>query len=139
MSATVTIALSIYTLPFVIDTVTSVPNSVVAIIPFDNILDITLSPKTWCIKISVNAGMSFNKAVTVPAGKALNAASVGANKVNGPGPDNVPSKPQASMATSSVVWSFELATMSFTLLLGRTSIIPTIPADACEPAPIEQS
>ena len=47
--------------------------------------------------------MSFNKAVIVPAGKALNAASVGANKVNGPGPDNVPSKPQASIAVFNVV------------------------------------
>ena len=47
--------------------------------------------------------MSFNKAVTVPAGNKLNAASVGANKVNGPAPDNTPSKEQASIAVFKVV------------------------------------
>jgi hypothetical protein len=31
--------------------------------------------------------MSFNSASKVTGGKALNAASVGANNVNGPGPD----------------------------------------------------
>ena len=97
-----------------IDTVTSVPSNVVAIIPFDNIVDITLSPKTWCFKMSVNVGMSLSSAATVPAGKALNAASVGANKVNGPGPDNVPSNPQALIAVSKVVWSLELVTISYT-------------------------
>ena len=140
ISATVTMALSIYTLPFVsINTVKSVPSNVVAIIPLNNVVDITVSAKTWCFKISVRVGMSFNKAVTVPAGKALNAASVGANKVNVPGADNVPSNPQASIAVSKVVWSLELATMSYTELLGTTSIVPTIPAWAWAPAPIEQS
>ena len=47
--------------------------------------------------------MSFKSAVKVPAGKLLNALSVGANTVNGPVPDNVPSKPHASIAVSSVV------------------------------------
>ena len=39
----------------------------------------------------------------VPAGSALNAASVGANNVKGPGPDNVPSKEHVSTATFNVV------------------------------------
>ena len=46
--------------------------------------------------------MSANNAATVPAGNALNAASVGANKVNGPGPDNVPPKLQAFIANFKV-------------------------------------
>ena len=53
--------------------------------------------------MSVSAGISFNKAVTVPAGKLPNALSVGAKTVNGPDPDNVPSKLHASIAVSSVV------------------------------------
>ena len=62
--------------------------------------------------MSVSAGMSFNNAVTVPAGKLLNALSVGANTVKGPGPDNVPSKPHASIAVSKVVWSNEFEIIS---------------------------
>ena len=42
--------------------------------------------------------MSFNKEATVPAGRLLNAPSVGAKTVNGPGPDKVPSREQAIMA-----------------------------------------
>ena len=48
--------------------------------------------------MSVSVGISFNNAVNVPAGKLLNALSVGANTVNGPAPDNVPSKLHASIA-----------------------------------------
>ena len=47
--------------------------------------------------------MSFNNAVIVPAGSRLNAASVGANSVNGPAPDNTPSNAHASIAVLSVV------------------------------------
>ena len=54
-------------------------------------------------KIFVNNGKSFKSAATVPCGNALNAASVGANNVNGPVPDKVPSNEQASNATLSVV------------------------------------
>ena len=79
---------------------------------FDNIVDITLAPTTWCFKISVNCGISFNNAVTVPAGNKLKAASVGANNVNDPGSDKVPSNPHASIATFKVVWSVEFETIS---------------------------
>ena len=51
----------------------------------------------------------------MPEGKALNAASVGANNVNGPGPDKVPSNEQASTAAFRVVWSGELDTISYTV------------------------
>ena len=47
--------------------------------------------------MSVSAGMSFNNAVTVPAGKFPKKLSVGANTVNGPGPESVPSKLHASI------------------------------------------
>ena len=93
-------------------TVTSVPSKVVTIWPLTNIPDITLSPTTWCSKIFVNNGKSFKSATTVPWGKALNAASVGANSVNGPTPDKVPSNEQASTAVFKVVWSVEFETTS---------------------------
>ena len=51
----------------------------------------------------VNKGRSFNSAANVPVGRALNAASVGANNVNGPGPDKVPPSPQESIAISNNV------------------------------------
>ena len=47
--------------------------------------------------------MSANNAAIVPAGNASNAASVGAKIVNGPVPDNVPARPAAITAASSVV------------------------------------
>ena len=112
-SFTITLALSIKT-PFeLIVTTTSVPFKVVTIWLFDNIVDITLSPTTWWSNILVNCGISFNKAGTVPAGNALNATSVGANNVNGPGPDKVASNEQASIAAFNVVWSVELETISY--------------------------
>jgi hypothetical protein len=79
-------------------TVTFVPNNVVTTCPLDNIPDLTLSASTWCFKIFVKSGRSFNRAVIVPGGRALNAASVGANKVNGPGPCRYADKPQVSIA-----------------------------------------
>ena len=111
-SATITWALSIKTPIELIVTVTSVPSNVVTTWLFDNIVDITLAPTTWCFKISVNVGISANNAVTVPAGNKLNAASVGANNVNDPGSDKTPSKAQASIATFKVVWSEEFETIS---------------------------
>ena len=111
-SATVTCALSINTPLAFIVTVTSVPNSVVTICPFVSIVDITLSATTWCFKISVSWGISFRRAVTVPTGNKLKAASVGANNVNGPGPDKTPSNEHASIAVFSIVWSVELDTIS---------------------------
>ena len=51
----------------------------------------------------VSNGISFNSAGTVPKGRALKAASVGANNVNGPGPDNVASNEHASTAAFKVV------------------------------------
>ena len=54
-------------------------------------------------KIFVSVGISFNKAGTVPEGRALNAASVGANNVNGPAPERATSNPHAFTAASNVV------------------------------------
>ena len=48
--------------------------------------------------MSVSVGRSFKRAVNVPAGNAPKAASVGANKVNGPGPESVASNSQVSIA-----------------------------------------
>ena len=112
ISATVTWALSINT-PFeLIVTVTSSPSKVVTTCPLDNIPDVTLSPTAWCSKILVKVGKSLNNAVNVPWGSALNAASVGANNVNGPGPERTPSNEHVSIAISKVVWSGEVTTIS---------------------------
>ena len=56
-SATVTIALSIYTPDELIVTVTSVPSNVVTTCPFVSIPDMTLSPTTWWSKIFVRRGV----------------------------------------------------------------------------------
>ena len=53
--------------------------------------------------MSVNCGMSFNNAVTVPAGSKLKAASVGANNVSVPGSDKTTSNAHASIAVFKVV------------------------------------
>ena len=118
-SAMVTKALSIYTPVVSIVTTISVPNIVVTICPFVSIVDITLSPATWCNNIPVSCGISFKRAGIVPDGKALNAASVGANNVKGPGPESVPSNEHASTAAFKVAWSDELETMSY-IVFGKT-------------------
>ena len=46
---------------------------------------------------------SWSKASTVPTGSAAKAASVGANTVNGPSPDKVPSRLAAKTAASNVL------------------------------------
>ena len=56
--------------------------------------------------------MSANNASIVPAGSAAKAASVGANTVKGPVPDNVPARPAAITAASRVVCSGLLTMMS---------------------------
>ena len=47
-----------------------------------------------------SCGKSANNASNVTGPKALKAASVGANKVNGPEPESVPPNPQVSIANS---------------------------------------
>ena len=128
ISATITWALSINTPIELMVTVTVVPFNVVTTWLLDNIDDITVAPTTWCFKILVNCGISFNNAATVPAGNKLNAASVGANNVRVPAPDKTPFNEQASIAAFNVVWSVEFETISY-IELGKllTTIVPTIP------------
>ena len=47
-----------------------------------------------------SCGKSANNASNVTGPKALKAASVGANKVNGPGPESYPAKPHVSIPIS---------------------------------------
>ena len=63
---------------------------------------------------------------TVPAGSASNAALVGANTVNGPGPFSVSTRPAALTAATSVVWSLELTALSMMSLVGSIEAPPTI-------------
>ena len=81
--------------------------------PFVNIPDITLSPTTWWSKIFVKRGVLLKTLKSVPP-KAVNAASVGANTVNGPGPDKVASNEHESIAAFKYAWSVELETISYT-------------------------
>src|SRR5580698_4853189 len=62
---------------------------------------------------------------TVPAGSFANAALVGANTVNGPGPFSVSTNPAAFTAATSVVWSAEFTALSIMSLLGYISLPPT--------------
>ena len=94
-------------------TVTSVPNNVVTTWPFVSIPDITLSPTTWWSKIFVRRGVLLKTLKSVPP-RAVKAASVGANTVNGPGPDKVASNEHESIAAFKYAWSVELETISYT-------------------------
>ena len=115
MSATVTIALFIRTLPPSKDTVMSSPFSVVTV-PAVKSVDNTFAPTTWYNKISASApvGSSSNSSTTEP--NAAKAASVGANTVNGPAPDKSSSSSAAITAASNVLWSSELTMTSTTVL-----------------------
>ena len=112
MSALVTVELSIIT-PFILMlTVKSVKFKFWSAWPSDKDVETALSSTTWCFKILVYWGRSLNKLPNVPGGNKSKAASVGANSVNGPLPDNTPSSEQVSIATFKVVWSAELDTIS---------------------------
>ena len=102
-----------YTPDELIVTVTSVPNNVLTTCPFDNIADITLSPVTWCRRISVNSGVLLKTLKSVPPSD-KKAASVGANRVKGPGPVNVEFSEHESIAAFKYVRLFELETISYT-------------------------
>ena len=73
-----------------------------------------------------SCGKSANNASNVTGPKALNAASVGANKVNGPGPERYPSKPHVSIPISRTEWSAEVTTTSYTVLVAYTQLPSSI-------------
>src|SRR3569623_795821 len=63
---------------------------------------------------------------TVPFGSVAKAALVGANTVNGPGPDKVSTSPAAFTAATRVVWSFECIAFWTIVLVGYIAAPPTI-------------
>ena len=66
--------------------------------------------------MSVNAPEGSSKsASTVPSGNASKASSVGANRVKGPSPDKVLTKSAAITASSNILWTSELTTISTTV------------------------
>ena len=102
MSATITCASLMNTLPPSKETVTSSPFSVVTS-PAVRSVDNTFAPTTWYNKMSASApvGSSSNSSTTAP--KAAKAASVGANTVNGPAPDKSSSNSAAITAASNTL------------------------------------
>src|SRR4029077_13701118 len=70
----------------------------------------------------------LSRVSTVPAGSLANAALVGANTVNGPGPDSVSTRPAAFTAATSVVWSLELTAFWMMFLEGYIGAPPTVTA-----------
>ena len=65
----------------------------------------TESATTWYVKMSARLGRAKMPVASVPkvVAKAVMAASVGANNVNGPGPESVPARSASSTASSSRV------------------------------------
>src|SRR6201992_3847867 len=68
----------------------------------------------------------FNRPSTVPAGSLAKASLVGANTVNGPGPESVSTRPAAFTAATSVVWSFEFTAFWMMFLDGYIAAPPTV-------------
>ena len=62
----------------------------------------------------------------MPAGSLANAALVGANTVNGPGPESVSTRPAAFTAATSVVWSFEFTAFWTMFFDGYIGAPPTV-------------
>ena len=62
----------------------------------------------------------------MPAGSLAKAALVGANTVNGPGPDSVSTRPAAFTAATSVVWSLELTAFWMMFFDGYIGAPPTV-------------
>ena len=102
MSASVTVAISIITVPASIVTINVSPLSVGTSMPSDKSVDNTFPECTWCNNTAVNAGISSNNPCKAPSGSASNASSVGAKTVNGPSPLSVSTKSAVSSAVSKV-------------------------------------
>ena len=115
-------------------TVTLFPFNVGTIIPSDKSVLRAVPAATWYNKISVSApdGSSSNDS-TVPSGNAANAASVGANNVNGPSPARVSAKSAAITAASRVSCTGLFTTISVIVIVGgrsTASITCTTPLSA---------
>src|SRR5215210_901074 len=75
--------------------------------------------------VSVALFCGCTRVSTVPFGSLPNALLVGANTVNGPGPDSVSTSPAAFTAATSVVWSFEFTAFSTMVFDGHIGAPPT--------------
>src|SRR5271156_6792391 len=63
---------------------------------------------------------------TVPFGSLAKASLLGANTVNGPGPDSVSTRPAAFTAATSVVWSLEFTAFWMMFFDGYIGAPPTV-------------
>ena len=131
ISARITFESLINTPSGVMEMLMSFPSRVLAFIPFERSVDITLPPTAWYRRICVRSPEgSWRRVSTVPVGSAAKAASVGANTVKGPSPESASASPAAITAASSVLCTSLLTTMSTTVagLGSRTaSITCTMP------------
>src|SRR5215813_2029764 len=76
------------------------------------------------VRVALFSGLS--RLSTVPAGNLAKASLVGANTVNGPGPESVSTKPAAFTAATSVVWSFEFTAFWMMFFDGYIGAPPTL-------------
>jgi hypothetical protein len=96
----------------------------------------TSAPTTWQVRIVASRALfsSIIRALSVSSVIRPNASSVGANTVNGPGPDNVSTRPACVTAATSFVWIGEFTAFSMTFFSASISAPPTIWLDACASA-----
>jgi len=97
--------------------VTSLHSTVVAVIHWATSAAITLPGTTWYVSISCSIWIfsGLSSISTVPAGSLANAASVGANTVNGPSDERVSTSPASATAVTSVVWISDQIAISTTV------------------------
>ena len=93
--------------PPVVEKVKSAPNKVVAVPPSVRSPLPMESATTWYVKMFARFGNASNSSTVMPKMPTplLMASSVGANTVNGPGPDNASLSPAESTAAAKSVWS----------------------------------
>jgi len=92
--------------------------TVLALVSFTTSAAFTLPGTTWYVRMLASLALfsGFSSESSVPAGSFANAASVGANTVNGPGPLRVSTRPAACSAVARVLKSpaaTAVSTMSF--------------------------
>src|SRR6478609_1938307 len=133
-SAVVTFASSTFT-PELVSINTGDPETVLKTCSSFRSFDATAAPATtWYVKISVSAALlSPARTPGLAVSKAANAASVGANTVNGPGPFRTSIKPALVNAAASFV-KLPAATAVSTMSLSSLSAPPVPPAPAAAPA-----
>src|SRR5947209_5896772 len=134
----VTCASPTYTLPEATRIGTEVPSSVFADFSLATCEAVTSPLTTWYRSTALSFMGFFPSSASAAFGTAAKAASVGANTVSGPGPDNAPTRP-ACLTSETSVLNLPAATAVWTMFdwAGAAALLDAAEAEEADAAVLE--